>query len=102
MDKHLDDLLEDTSTTIPALISAGGSGVGLYSEMITIKDPSDNPIDGVLVQVATDDLFANIVRSGYTNSLGQVTLNFDAIGTYYGRAEIGGYGVSEFEVEVTE
>jgi phosphoribulokinase len=27
--------------------------------------------------------------------------DFDALATYYGRAEIGGYGVSEFNVEVT-
>ena len=101
VDKRLDDILEDTGTTLPALISAGGSGSGLYSEVITIKDPLDNPLDGVLVQVATDSTFANIIRSGYTNNLGQVTLNFDALGTYYGRAEIGGYGVSEFNVEVT-
>ena len=82
-------------------VAAGGTGSGLYSETITIKDPVDTPLDGVLVQVATDSAFANIIRSGYTNNLGQVTLWFDALGTYYGRAEIGGYGVSEFDVEVT-
>lgn len=98
---QLDAILEDTGTTLPALISAGGAGSGLYSETITISDALSNPLDGVLVQVATDGAFVNIVRSGYTNNLGQVTLNFDAIGTYYGRAEIAGYGVSEFDIEVT-
>jgi len=57
-------------------------------------------VDGTLVQVATDGGFSHIIRSGYTNSLGQVTLHFDAAGTYFGRAEIAGYGVATFTVEV--
>jgi len=97
---QLDDILEDTGTTLPALISAG-TGTGLYSETITVNDGDGLPLDGVLVQVATDSLFANVVRSGYTNNLGQVTLNFDAIGTYYGRAEISDFNVSTFTVTVS-
>jgi hypothetical protein len=42
-----------------------------------------------------------VVRSGYTNNLGQVTLNFDATGTYYGRAEISDFNVSTFTVTVS-
>lgn len=94
-------ILEDTGTTLPAAIAGIGAGGGLYSETITIKDTLDNPLDGVLVHVATDSAFANIVRSGYTNNMGQVVLNFDTTGTYYGRAEIAGYGISVFDVEVT-
>jgi hypothetical protein len=93
------DVQAATAAAIAAY--ASGAGSGLYSETVTIKDALNNPLDGVLVQAATDSAFANIVRSGYTNNLGQVTLNFDAIGTYYGRAEIAGYGVSEFDIEVT-
>lgn len=79
----------------------GGGGAGLYSETITVNDGDGNPVDGVLVQVATDSGFSSIVRSGSTNNLGQVTLHFDALGTYYGRAEIAGYGLATFTVEVT-
>jgi hypothetical protein len=85
---------------IAALISAG-TGTGLYSETITVNDGDGLPVDGVLVQVATDSLFANVVRSGHTNNLGQVTLNFDAVGTYYGRAEISDFNVSTFTVTVS-
>ena len=85
---------------IAALISAG-TGTGLYSETITVNDGNGLPLDGVLVQVATDSLFANVVRSGHTNNLGKVTLNFDAVGTYYGRAEISDFNVSTFTVTVS-
>jgi hypothetical protein len=98
--KHLDDILEDTGTTLPALISAG-TGTGLYSETITVNDGDGLPVDGVLVQVATDSAFANVVRSGYTDNLGQVTLNFDATGTYYGRAEISDFDVATFTVTIS-
>jgi hypothetical protein len=98
--KHLDDIVEDTSTTLPALISAG-TGTGLYSETITVNDGNGLPLDGVLVQVATDSAFSNVVRSGHTNNLGKVTLNFDAVGTYYGRAEISDFNVSTFTVTVS-
>jgi hypothetical protein len=90
----------DTGTTLPALISAG-TGTGLYSETITVNDGDGLPVDGVLVQVATDSAFSNVVRSGVTNNFGQVTLNFDAIGTYYGRAEISDFNVSTFTVTVS-
>jgi len=101
LDELLTDVLEDTGTTLPGLISAGGSGTGLYSETITVKDGDDLPVDGVLVQVATDSAFSNIVRSGYTDNLGQVTLNFDAVGTYYGRAEISDFDVATFTVTIS-
>ena len=98
--KALSDILVDTGTTLPALISAG-TGTGLYSETITVNDGDGLPVDGVLVQVATDSAFSNVVRSGVTNNFGQVTLNFDAIGTYYGRAEISDFNVSTFTVTVS-
>ena len=53
------------------------------------------------MQVATDSAFSNVVRSGHTNNLGQVTLNFDATGTYYGRAEISDFNVATFTVTVS-
>jgi hypothetical protein len=100
VDGIVDAILLDTGTTLPALISAG-TGTGLYSETITVNDGDGLPLDGVLVQVATDSAFSNVVRSGYTNNLGQVTLNFDATGTYYGRAEISDFNVSTFTVTIS-
>lgn len=76
------------------------SGSGLYSETITVDDGT-NPLDGVLVQVATDAAYSNVIRSGYTNDLGQWTFRCDTPGTYYGRAELAGKNVREFTITVS-
>ena len=74
LDTQLEAILEDTGTTIPALISAGsGAGVGAISYPYTLTDADDeNPISGAEVWVTTDSSGSNIVASGYTNLFGTV------------------------------
>lgn len=99
----LADVPTDVDTELTASHGAGvwgAAGSGLLTDTITVNDGTD-PLDGVLVQVATDSNFSNIIRSGYTNGLGQVTFHYDAAGTYYGRAEIATFNVLTFEITVS-
>jgi hypothetical protein len=75
-------ILEDTGTTIPAIINAN-SGAGTISHTYTLTESTDSsPIDGALVEVSTDAAKSNVIASGYTNAFGIVTFMLDA-GTYY-------------------
>jgi len=79
-----------------AAVASGGSGSIAWP--FTINDGA-TPIDGALVQVATDVGISNVVASGYTDALGAVTLNLDA-GTYYVRVQAAGYNFSDSTVVV--
>ncbi len=94
-------ILEDTGTTLPALINAD-SGAGAISYPYTLTDADDhNPIDGALVWVTTDAAGANRVASGYTNSMGIVTFMLDA-GTHYFWRKRAGYNFVNPDIEIVE
>lgn len=83
-------ILEDTGTTIPALINTG-AGAGSILHSYTITDSADGtPIDGVEVWVSTDAAGSNVIASGYTNSSGVFSVMLDA-GTYYFWRKRSGY-----------
>lgn len=76
----------------------GASGAGLHSNTITVNDQSGNPVDGATVDISTDTARSNVIKSGTTNSLGQITFYFDAAGTYYAWTE---YSTTYTTVTVT-
>ena len=94
----LASILEDTGTTIPALINAD-SGAGTIQHTYTVTDSADGmPLDGVEVWVSTDAAGVNVVASGYTNSSGVVTFMLDA-GTYYFWRKRSGYNFTNPDQE---
>ena len=91
-------ILEDTGTTIPALINSD-SGAGTIQHTYTVTDSSDGmPIDGVEVWVSTDAAGVNVIASGYTNSSGIVIFMLDA-GTYYFWRKLSGYNFTNPDQE---
>lgn len=70
------------------LTYGGGSGTGTYTD--TIKDPSNNPLDGARVQLSTDAAGAHRVYEAFTNALGVFVMNPDP-GTYYRWIDLAGY-----------
>jgi hypothetical protein len=91
-------ILEDTGTTIPALINTG-AGAGTILHTYTITDSADGtPIDGVEVWVSTDAAGSNVIASGYTNSSGVVSFMLDA-GTYYFWRKRSGYNFTNPDTE---
>ena len=78
VNKHLDDILEDTGTTLPGLLSGAGSTA--YTD--TVTDDSSNPLDGVEVWITSDSGGASTVASTTTSTLGTFTVYLDP-GTYY-------------------
>jgi hypothetical protein len=91
-------ILEDTGTTIPALINTG-AGAGSILHSYTITDSADGtPIDGVEVWVSTDSAGVNVIASGYTNSSGVFSVMLDA-GTYYFWRKRSGYNFTNPDTE---
>ena len=75
-----------TANSVNALVVAiaetsGAGDVSAISHTITVQD-GGGALSGVLVQISTDSGKVNVIRSGSTNDLGQVTFYLDA-GTYY-------------------
>lgn len=98
IDSNVDAILEDTSTTIPALINAD-SGAGAISHSYTLTDSDDGtPIDGAEVWVTTDAAGVDVVASGSTNSFGVVTFMLDA-GAYYFWRKCSGYNFNNPDLE---
>jgi len=92
-------ILEDTGTTIPALINSD-SGAGTIQHTYTVTDSSDGmPIDGVEVWVSTDAAGVNVIASGHTNSSGIVIFMLDA-GTYYFWRKLSGYNFTNPDTEI--
>lgn len=81
VDAHLDAIL----------LYGGGSGSGTYTDTIT---DGTNPLDGVRVQLSTDEAGANRVYETYTNASGVFVLNPDP-GTYYRWLDLGGYSFTQ-------
>ena len=73
-------------------------GAGSVSWTVTVNDGTD-PLDGVEVWVTTDLAGANVVASGETDALGQVTFLLDA-GTYYCWKTLAGYNFANPETMV--
>ena len=91
-------ILEDTGTTIPALINSD-SGAGTIQHTYTVTDSSDGmPIDGVEVWVSTDAAGVDVVASGTTNTFGVVIFMLDA-GTYYFWRKCSGYNFNNPDLE---
>lgn len=86
----------DAVTKIQAGLMSGGSGA--TSTVITVNDGVD-PIDGVEVWATTDAGGSNVVASGVTNVLGQVTFMLDPA-TYYVWKQHGGYTFTNPETMV--
>ncbi len=101
VDANVDDILEDTGTTLPAAIAGvgAGSGTGYYSDTV---DNGTSPLDGVRVQLYTAADRVGLAYEAYTNALGVFEMWPDP-GTYYRWLDLAGYSFTQdVEVEVTE
>ena len=88
VDKHLDDILEDTSTTLPALINALGPGTGDKTVNVTVTA-------GALAAGATVSISATatgaVIARATANSLGVATLHLNAGSYFYHAHGVVGY-----------
>jgi hypothetical protein len=89
IDKHMDDILEDTGTTLPSLLAGLGSGSGTGAYTDTVTDGA-NPLDGVRVQLSTDTGGSHRVYEAFTNASGVFNMRPDP-GTYYRWLDLAGY-----------
>jgi len=103
-----DNILEDTGTTLPARFTGiegatfttttdsleairnrgdaawitGGGGAGAYSHDFTVNNGT-TVVEGATVLASSTASVAGLIRQGNTDSLGKLTLNFSATGSYY-------------------
>ena len=102
VDAKLDDIVEDTGTTLPGLLAVGvgpGSSTGYYTDTI---DNGTNPLDGVRVQLYTAPNRVGPAYEAYTNALGVFEMWPDP-GVYYRWLDLAGYNFSQdVAVTVTE
>jgi len=99
-DGLIDSILEDTGTTIPALISGMFSGSGANSWTYTLTDADTGlPIGSATVWVTTDADGANIIASGTTDAYGEVTFALDSGNIYVWRYKVG-YNFTDPDTEV--
>ncbi len=80
----INDILEDTGTTLPALINTRSTlGAGTLTFVYTLTNSVTGlPIADADVWATTDTGGTNVLASGRTNASGQVTFYLDA-GTVY-------------------
>jgi hypothetical protein len=91
VDKHLDDILEDTGTTLPALIGALSPGTGARTVTYTITDAiSANPVVGVTMRYYSNSARTSLAALATGTTLGVVQAWLDD-GTYYWAAKATGY-----------
>ncbi len=98
IDGIVDDILEDTSTTLPAAIAASSGGSGSTPKTYTVTDGT-NPIAGVYVWVTTDIAGTNIIASGVTDDVGEVIFFLDSGTTYYLWRKKTGYAFTNPDVQ---
>lgn len=102
LEATVQDILEDTGTTLPGLIAAGvsaGSGTGYYSDTV---DNGTSPLDGVRVQLYTAQDRIGLAYEAYTNALGVFEMWPDP-GVYYRWLDLAGYNFTQdVAVTVTE
>ena len=77
-----------TAEALAEIPIEAGSGTGTYTD--TIKDPSNNPLDGARVQLSTDAAGIHRIYEAFTNALGVFVMNPDP-GTYYRWIDLAGY-----------
>lgn len=77
-----------TAAALAKAPTEAGSGTGTYTD--TIKDPSNNPLDGARVQLSTDAAGTHRIYEAFTNALGVFVMNPDP-GTYYRWIDLAGY-----------
>lgn len=83
VDGIADSILEDTGTTIPALIGALHISQGSETCNYTVYDTDGvTPLSGVKVEVTTNEDGSGHVTTGWTDAFGIVTFKLDP-GTYY-------------------
>ena len=83
VDGTVDSIIEDTGTTIPALIGSLHISQGAETCNYTVYDTDGaTPLSGVKVEVTTNEDGSGHVTTGYTNAFGIVTFKLDP-GTYY-------------------
>jgi hypothetical protein len=68
---------------------------GTYSYSNTVDDGSGNLLDGVFIELATDDDFTNIVTATHSNASGAFTVRSDQSGTHYLRLQLAGYSFTD-------
>ena len=102
VDAKLDDIVEDTGTTLPGLLAVGvgpGSSTGYYTDTI---DNGTNPLDGVRVQLYTAPNRVGPAYEAYTNALGVFEMWPDP-GVYYRWLDLAGFSFpQDVAVTVTE
>ena len=96
---HLTLILEDTGTTIPALLLDVGTGTGAIEHDITVLDADTHQLSDVELWVYTDTAMTNLVASGITNAFGVATFYLDA-GTYFVKSQKSGYNFTNPSTEV--
>ncbi|HOD79957.1 MAG: hypothetical protein BWX88_02758 [Planctomycetes bacterium ADurb.Bin126] len=87
---------------IPAKVSMQYSALsgGTTDKTYTVTDSvSGSPLQGVLVEVYTDEAMTNKIRQGTTDASGQVTFSLNA-GTYYLKRTKAGYSFTNPDTEV--
>ena len=83
VDGTVDSIIEDTGTTIPALIGSLHISQGAETCNYTVYDTDGaTPLSGVKVEVTTNEDGSGHVTTGYTDAFGVVTFKLDP-GTYY-------------------
>lgn len=70
------------------------------ANIYTVLDGDSNPIESVSVWVTTDVAGTNTIRSGTTNSSGEVTFYLDAGITYYYWCQKDGYNFTNPDTEI--
>lgn len=102
VDAQLTAIVEDTSTTLPALIRTAigaGAGFGHYTDAVT---DGVNPLNRVRVQLYTEPGRSGLVYEAYTDATGVFEMWPDP-GTYYRWLDLSGYSfVQNVQVIVTE
>ena len=94
-------ILEDTGTTLPAMLAPLGPGVGAHSLVYTLTDSVTLlPMADVLVEISTDAAKDNVIRAGRTDSFGVVIFYLSAAGTYYVWRKKDGYSFADPDTEI--
>lgn len=81
------DTLKTLSDQVDAISAGAGSGTGTYTDTVT---DGANPLDGVIVELSTDNAKANVVYQTRTNASGVFLFHPDP-GTYYVWFELAGH-----------
>ncbi|MDD5048790.1 MAG: hypothetical protein PHH09_07640 [Methanoregulaceae archaeon] len=102
VDGIADSILEDTGTTIPALIGALHISQGSETCNYTVYDTDGvTPLSGVKVEVTTGEDGSGHVTTGWTNAFGIATFKLDS-GIYYLWRSISGKSFENPDTEVVE